>query len=118
MNKVNSFVKSFAALLTGDDNTVKAEKAKRAADSALKTHISILKGDLISKEDAVTSAKEKQANAVVNNGNPITDRDSYVANLLDAKNGTTLAEQALKKHEEKISFLEDQLASLDAEVDA
>ncbi len=118
MNKVNSFVKSFTAFLTGDADTVKAEKAKRAADSALKTHISILKGDLISKEDAITSAKEAQDGAVVNGGNPITDRDRYVEGLFDAKNSTTLAEQALKKHQEKIAFLEAQLASLDDEVDA
>lgn len=118
MNKVNSFVKSFVALVTGDDNTVKAEKAKRQADSALKTHISILKGDLVSKEDAVSTAKENQDKALVNNGDPITDRDRYVERLLDAKNTATLAEQALKKHQEKIAFLETQLASLDEEVDA
>ncbi len=42
----------------------------------------------------------------------------YVEGLFDAKNSTTLAEQALKKHQEKIAFLEAQLASLDDEVDA
>lgn len=118
MNKVNSFVKSFVAIVTGDDATAKAEKAKRQADSALRTHISILKGDVVSKEDAVTTAKENLQKATVNGGFAITDRDSYVSNLFTAKNNVTLAEQDLKKHEEKISFLESQLASLDTEVEA
>lgn len=118
MNKVNSFVKSFVAIVTGDDATAKAEKAKRQADSALRTHISILKGDVVGKEDAVTAAQEGLASAVVNNGSPISDRDYYVENLFDAKNRLTTAEQDFKKHQEKIAFLEAQLAGLDAEVEA
>jgi hypothetical protein len=118
MNKVNSFVKSFVAIVTGDDSTARAEKAKRQADSALKTHISILKGDLVNKEDAVSAAAEAEQNAVVNGGNPITNRDSYVQELFSAKNRLTLAEQDLKKHQEKIAFLEGKLAGLDTEVEA
>ncbi len=118
MNKVNSFVKSFVAIVTGDDSTAKAEKAKRQADSALKTHISILKGDVVAKEDAVTAAQENLATAVVNNGIAIGDRDSYVEGLFYAKNKLTSAEQDFKKHEEKIAFLQSQLEALDAEVEA
>ena len=117
MNKVNSFVKSFVAIVKGDDATVLAEKAKRQADSALKTQISILEGDLVNKEDAVSSAKEAQASAVVNGGRPITNREDYVDTLLSRKNDVTSAEDSLKKHQNKIAFLKEQLASLDAEVE-
>jgi len=118
MNKVNSFVKSFVAIVKGDDATVLAEKAKRQADSALKTQISILEGDLVNKEDAVTSAKEAEESAVVNNGRPISDREFYVETLFCRKNDSTIAEQSLKKHQEKIAFLKAKLKGLDVEVEA
>ena len=63
MNTVKSFVRQFVAAVQGDDSTAKAEKAFRQADSALKTQIAALKGDVISKEDAVTDALEAQASA-------------------------------------------------------
>jgi hypothetical protein len=112
MNKVKSFVDSFVAIVKGDDATAQAEKAKRQADSALKTHISILEGDLVNKEDAVTAAGEAEANAVVNNGQAISSRDSYVEGLLAAKNRLTSAEADLKKHQDKIAFLKAKLAAL------
>lgn len=118
MNKVKSFVKQFVAVVTGDDNAAKAQKALRQADSALKTQIASLTGDIITLEDAVTTAKEKQTLARVNNGYSITDRNAYVSGLLSAKNSVTLAEEALKTHKDKISFLEGELESLNEDVDS
>lgn len=118
MNKVKSFVKQFVAAVKGDTAEAQAQKVLRQADSALQTQIASLNGDTIVLEDAVTAAKERQANARINNGNNIGDRSSYVRNLLDAKNAVTLAEEALKTHKEKIEFLKAELASLNEEVDA
>lgn len=118
MNKIKSFVKQFTAIVTGDSATAQAEKALRQADSALKTHIAILVGDTISKEDAVSGAEEQLALATVNNGRPITNRDGYVQTLLDCKNNLTNAQEALKKHNAKIDFLTAQQDGLDAEVEA
>ena len=118
MNTVKSFVKQFVAQIKGDDAEVKAQKALRQADSALKTQIASLEGDVISLEDRVTDAKERQALIRINSGQPITDRTSYVRNLLDAKNSVTLAEDALKIHKEKIAFLKGELDSLNSEVEA
>lgn len=118
MNKVKSFVKQFVAVVTGDDNAAKAQKALRQADSALKTQIASLTGDIITLEDAVTTAKENQTLARVNKGNPITDRTNYVEGLLASKNKVTLAEEALKTHKDKIAFLEGELGSLNEDVDA
>lgn len=114
---VKSFVKSFVALVSGDDNTVKAEKAFRQAQSALKTQISSLNGDTIQLEDAVETAKEAKASARVNNGQPISDRNTYVENLLVADNNVTKAEKALETHKKKISFLEAELKALEEEVE-
>lgn len=118
MNKVNSFVKSFVAIVQGDDATAQAEKAKRQADNALKTNISALNFETSAFEDTLESAKENEAKATVNNGQPITSKESYVRNLLDARNAVTNAEQALSRHQAKISFLKEKLDSLDAEVEA
>ena len=117
MNTVKSFVRQFVAAVQGDDSTAKAEKAFRQADSALKTQIAALKGDVISKEDAVTDALEAQSLARINNGQPITNRDIYVQNLLSAKNIVTKAEEDLAKHIAKIEFLESELTALTAEVE-
>jgi len=112
MNKMKSFVKQFVAKIKGDDAEVLAQKALRQADSALKTQIATLNGDTITFEDALEGAKEAQANARINNGNPISDRDAYVENLLDAKNDVTDAEEALTCHKAKIAFLQGELDAL------
>lgn len=118
MATVKSFVKTFAAKLTGDDVQVKAEKAFRQAQSALKSQISSLEGDTINLEDRVTDAKEAQTNARVNGGNAITDRNSYVNTLVSRKNEVVLAEKALKEHNDKINFLKSELTALETEVEA
>lgn len=116
--KIASFVRQFVAAVKGDNVEVLAQKALRQADSALKTQISSLEGDTIAKEDRVTDVKEAQEAARINRGQPITDRNAYVRNLLDAKNNVTLAEEDLKTHKEKIAFLKGELDALNAEVDA
>ena len=115
MSKMNSFVKSFVAIITGDDAEAKAQKAYRQALSGLKSQISSLEGDTVNFEDKLEEAKEAQANARVNNGLPITDRDKYVENLFEAKNSVTEAEQDLEEHKARIQFLKDELESLEAE---
>lgn len=117
MSTVKSFVRQFIATVKGDDVQITAEKVFRQADSALRTQIASLKGDVIAKEDAVTEAKEARDQARINNGQKITNRDYYVEGLLSAKNNVTKAEQALKAHTEKIEFLESELVALSTEVE-
>jgi len=114
MSKLNSFVKQFVALVEGDDSGVKAQKAFRSADSALKVQIASQKGDVIKLEDDVENAIEVLNKAKVNNGRTISDRDQYVSQLVNAKNTVTLAEKALKDHNSKLTFLEEILAGLSA----
>lgn len=118
MSTVKSFVKQFVKAVQGDDNGVLAEKAFRQASSALKSQISSLEGDTINLEDRVTDAKEAQATSRINGGKPITDRNSYVSNLIYSKNNVVDAEKALKTHVEKISFLKSELSALEEEVTA
>jgi chromosome segregation ATPase len=111
---MNSFVKSFVAIIKGDDAQVKAEKAYRQALSGLKSQINSLDGDTVNFEDKLQDAKEAQAIARVNNGQPIANRDEYVRNLISAKNRVTEAEEALDTHKAKITFLKEELAALEA----
>lgn len=114
---VKSFVKSFLAIVTGDSNMAQAEKGFRQASSALKTQISSLGGDTITFEDAVETAQEAKANARVGNGQPITDRNTYVENLLRADNNVVSAQKALETHKKKIAFLEAELKALEEDVE-
>lgn len=118
MNKatVKSFVKGFMGVITGDDVLVKSEKAFRQVQSALSTHISNFNGDTISFEDKIEEAKEKLKMARYNNGEFTMNRDTYIKNLLAAKNDVTKAEEDLEKHLAKIQFLKDELASHETEV--
>jgi len=120
MSKMKSFVKQFAALVTGDSATVQAEKNFRRAESALKTQIAKLEGETITKEDALETAKEHATAVLVNNGKPITDqyRTDYVANLVDADNAVKSAQKELDEHKNMIKFLQGKLAELNEEVDA
>ena len=115
MNKLNSFAKQFVAIIKGDDAEAKAAKVWRQCESAFKVQIAALGGDLIRKEDAVSQAEEQLSKALVNNGNEITDRDRYIANLISAKESLKQAEKQLATHKETIAFLEEQYALLKAE---
>ena len=115
MNKLNSFVKQFSAILKGDDNEAKAQKVWRQAESAFKVQIAALGGDLIRKEDAVTQAEEKLAKALVNNGCEIIDRDAYISNLISAQEALRQSQKQLTAHKDTIEFLEKQYAKLKAE---
>lgn len=108
-------MKQFVAIVKGDDVEAKAAKVWRQAESGLKVQIAALKGDVIAKEDAVTTAEENLQLARVNNGNIISDREYYVSNLLNAKNTLTKAEKSLEQHLAQIAFLEKQYSALSAE---
>ena len=113
VNKTKSFVKEVIAILKGDDAEATGQKILRQADSAFKTQIASLTGDTISLEDRLEDAKEALRLARLNNGRVISDRNSYVRNLLDAKNSVTSAEESLEAHNAKLDFLKEQAALLE-----
>ena len=114
MNKLNSFVNQFAAIIKGDDAEARAAKAWRQAESALKVQIASLNGDLIRKEDDVTNAEDNLSKARVNYGKEITDRDAYIANMIQSKETLKGYQKTLDAHKATIAFLEEQYASLKA----
>ncbi len=116
--KVALFVKGFVAEVKGDDAEAEAMKALVQADSALSSQIPSLKGDTVDLKMRVTDAETRLHLATVNSGKRISDRPAYVKGMLDAQNELTLAQDALKKHEAKITFLEERLAYINKEVDS
>ena len=113
MNKTKSFVKEIVALLKGDDAEATGQKVLRQADSAFKTQIASLTGDTIALEDRLEDAKENLRLTRLNFGLQITDRNSYIRSLLDAKNLLTSSEEALELHNAKLDFLREQAALLE-----
>lgn len=113
--KLNSFVKEFVAIIKGDDAEVRGQKNWRKAESGLKVQIASLNGDLIAKEDKVTTAQENLDKARVNFGNDIDDRDSYISGLITYQERLVKAEKELKAHQDTITFLEGEYAKLKAE---
>jgi hypothetical protein len=113
MNKTKSFVKEIVALLKGDDAEATGQKVLRQADSAFKTQIASLTGDTIALEDRLEDAKENLRLTRLNFGLQITDRNSYIRSLLDAKNLLTSSEEALEAHIAKLDFLREQAALLE-----
>lgn len=112
MNKMNSFVKEFVALIKGDNIEVKAQKAWRQAESALKSHIAVKEGESIRLEDAVDNAKEALDKARINGGEEIENNTVYINNLIRAKNRLIQAEDALELHTEELLFLKEEYANL------
>jgi hypothetical protein len=113
VSKTKSFVKEVVALLKGDDAEATGQKILRQADSAFKTQIASLTGDTIALEDKVEEAKENVRLARLNNGQPISDRNSYISSLLTAQNRLVEAEEALESHLDKLLFLKEQAELLD-----
>lgn len=113
VSKTKSFVKEVVALLKGDDAEATGQKILRQADSAFKTQIASLTGDTIALEDKLEEAKENVRLARLNNGQLISDRNSYISSLLTAQNRLVEAEEALDQHLSKLAFLREQADLLD-----
>jgi len=115
VEKVVSFVDGFVALVEGDNAKANAEKTKRQADSALKSHIHSYEGDTIDLETTVEQAKIDLEHASVNFGNLIVnknERSAYVAGLVDAENNVKKAEKKLADHKKLIAFLKERVKLL------
>ena len=112
---MNSFVKQFIAEVKGDDVEAQAEKVWRQANSALKSYISSMEGDLIEKEDKVSDAEEKLAKTRINKGLTISDRNNYIANLISAKENLKRVQKELDAHIATIEFLKEEWENLKKE---
>ena len=104
-----SFIDQFVAMATGDDAKATAEKVFRQRTAGLKTHLSNAEGNLVDKEEAVTSANEAVTVARLNRGSVIEDRDMYVRNLISRKESVLDAKESLASHKALIASLQEEL---------
>lgn len=120
MNKrtIKSFVKQFIATVKGDEVEAQAEKTFRRAQASLKSHIPALEGELISFEDAVTTAKENVDKSLINYGKSENfDSSAYITSLISAENDLTKAEKNKADHLKKINLLKKKLEILETDVE-
>lgn len=109
---MNNYIDQFLAFMAGDTDATKAYKSQRQLDSALKTQISNMEGQLITKEDAVSFAEEKFKKQRVNYGVIMTadsERAEYVKKLIEAQQELEDAKEALEQHKKTYEFLKEQL---------
>jgi hypothetical protein len=111
--KIMSFKNQLLAHLTGDDNTVIAEKRWRQANSAFTSHIAQMEGKTIDFEDALETAEDIYKRACINNGNSIDNKADYVKNVIIAKNRVTTSTRSLANHLEELKELKQILTELE-----
>lgn len=113
---LKSFVATFVALVKGDDAEALAQKTLRRGDNALKSQIAACDGQEIDFEDRLAQAEENLQKALVNNGRDHFDKDTYIANILNAKNKLTEEQEAWDLHKEKTAFLKECLEAIQEKV--
>lgn len=106
MNKVNSFINQFVAIIKGDDAEASAQKVYRKADSCFKQKMANLEGLTVDKEIALQEAKEEAELAFLNYGKPVSEFNSasYYDKLIQCQNAITVAEANMESHQKEIEF--------------
>lgn len=104
-SKATTFVEQFIALVKGDEAGVTAAKVERQRIAALNTAFHNANGDLVDKEQRVQDAEDYVVKCRLNHGREISDRHSYVSNLIAATEKVKDAQEALEAHQLLISTL-------------
>jgi len=102
---VKTFVEQFVALVKGDEAAATAAKVERQRIAALNTAFHNANGDLVDKEQRVQDAEDYVVKCRLNHGREISNRQSYVSNLIAATEKVKDAQEALEAHQLLISTL-------------
>ena len=104
--KLPSFVELAIAVIKGDDAKATALKIQKQAKNALVPQIAVKESITSDLEDQIDQRKENVKLYLVNNGKVITDRDTYIKDLLTINQGILEAEEKLADHLADIAFLQ------------
>lgn len=111
-NSVKNFVDLAVAIIKGDDAEAKAIKIQSRASKIVKSQLSAYELEKSSAEDTVEEAKENYNLALVNNGEVITNNESYLQGLVDATAVLEAAEEKLAETMENIQMFQDALNTI------
>ena len=110
MSKSSKFLALAVAMITGDDAKVTSLKIQKKAVAGLRAQIAVKEAKTLSLEDDVETAQEELAKARVNNGQLITNGDTYIITLLTANSLLKEKEATLQSHNDVVAFLKEELA--------
>ena len=107
--KTSLFTKEILARLTGDSDSALANKIARKALSAIKSQIASLEASVVDAEVSVEEAKEK-LDAAMYPTEMFTSTQSYITDIVRAKNNLNEREEALSELQESLEFFKEQEA--------
>lgn len=106
MSTIKSFVRLVLAQLTGDQDTVIAERNHRIAKASVKGQLAALEGKKIKQETIVERAKETLLKAKYPT-TEINDGEYYLAIIKSAQYDLDIAEEALADTNHSITYFEE-----------
>lgn len=111
-NSVKTFIELAVAIIKGDDAEAKAIKIQQRAKRNLEAQLAGYNLSKNTAEDDLEMAKENYDNALVNNGELITDNDAYLDNLVAAHDKVETAQSALDVINDNINMFNTALARI------
>lgn len=117
MSKVKSFIKEVLAQLTGDQDTVIAERNYRTGKATVRGQISSLETDVINQEVAVEQAEEEFLKAKYPTER-IENGEAYLNSIYDAKDNLENVRAELEATKASIEYWTKLLVEFDEEVEA
>lgn len=117
MSTVKSFLKETLARITGDKDTVVAEKNFRKCTAAIKGQLSALESQLVNVEDDLDTANER-LNTVKYPTTLTSGGEDYIEQLVSAQESVEYQEDRLKDIKASIEFFKKTLEEYNTEVEA
>ena len=113
MSQLNRIGKLILATIKGDDAEATRLKIVNKGISAFKSQIAVKEAITLDLEEKVEESKGAVDLALINNGSPIGDRETYLVNYIESTKKLEESKKALKVHLEGIQKLKDGLAVLE-----
>ncbi len=110
---MNKFEKAYIAKKSGKSTAEEATEERELAVSILETQIGMLTTEQNKRKRALSTAKKREMESLVNFGNPIDDM--YPAILVSAKNDRVDADDQLKETEFNLDFFKQKLAEIQSD---
>jgi hypothetical protein len=112
---MNYYVELGLAILAGDKDEAKLLRDSKKAENALKSQISIREGKRFELEESIDASKEALKRKEVTFPESGSAAETYVKNLVEAKNEVTKAEKTLVEFDKVTNYLKETLEKITSE---